>query len=453
MALRIRLPALARVIHERESPVRPNGAVARKIRERSGGGPCRPGEHPVSEPAKRAEARGLRLTQPQRRSDVLVASSRELSGIVLLVPAIFALEPARGPFQEPSEGAESRVQVRELRLRPQERDRMVLSFEIDVRTEPVGEAWCPIRGGVRMTDEATESDGGQASTLRLRGRLVDDLVRVVDGEVHRLERRFEELRGNHDLHDETGVVSRRELTSPLYDRGVRFTRAKGGTFDVAFTEGLLESDDPERLAWDRALLADLSIDTFGHWFLPEEPVVPGATWQLSPDAWSDFVQFGGEHWIGDHAAAPPTLATAGLQREKIQQARDNADGRVLCRLDEVRRAGERPVAVISIDVEIDTGSEIEYQVAMVPDPLLVAESVEDRTTAKGTCLWDVAAGRPISIEFDVRVEDTSTRVETILFEGNADSDEWSTSSVSTGRMALLFQLRELLEPPPAKSGF
>jgi hypothetical protein len=256
--------------------------------------------------------------------------------------------------------------------------------------------------------EPMEAEGElpEDSTRFVEHIAVTDTVEAVDaGRPTELARTFDELR-----QEDAGTVgeeaSESTLASDLEGRAVRFTwNEDEERYEIA-------ADDDEDLDEDVAayLLEDMDLRLV----LPADDVEIGDEWALDPRLYLAFMWPGG--LLGFHAEGEEPGGD-----ETLAQTIERLEGSGTARLEEVREEDGTRVAVITIELEITTGSE-----SVVPAdeerPELDVE-VEIERTLTGTILWDLDHGHALSAELECE----SSRLQTLAYTVEGEMEGESVS--------------------------
>lgn len=248
---------------------------------------------------------------------------------------------------------------------------------------------------------------------------VTDLVEgVEEGRPTELVRTFDELSQEDAMEAGEEEVSG-SLSSDLEGRAVRFT------YDADEERyGVAAADDQEL---EEEVAARLLEDMDLRRVLPDAPVEPGAEWELDPELYLAFMWPSG--LLGFHAEGEDPSGD-----EVSQQTIERLEGSGTARLEEVRDEDGTRVAVVSIELEITTGSESVDPADEEQGRPEVRSEVEIERTLTGKILWDLDHGHALSA--DLQCE--ASRLQTVEYtvegelEGEAVSADVEQSRLFEG---------------------
>lgn len=311
-------------------------------------------------------------------------------------------------------------------------------------TEVVSESWCMLLDGERVEDEAVTTEGGASWSSEIHSVIVDTYDAVEDGRVTSLTRTFESISGDATMEFETEEGSEEsefEIGSPLDGRTVLFAwDVDAGGYDVSFDE---EGDDEDV---DAILLAGMTIDMFGAWFLPEDggtELSEGDEWTPGIGVWSEFLELGGDFWIDRSDVEPPTEEKAEEDGSRDAQLEENAEGTVVCTFDGLRDVDGVELGVILISIESTTSFEFEstYEDPDSGEETTTQSETEMEMTVEGECLWNIKVRRPHSIRFEIESTDVTTSVESSEIEGESFVWELVTETETSAVLVNRFEER------------
>ena len=243
--------------------------------------------------------------------------------------------------------------------------------EIDTGDE-VGDLRMEFQEHVRVRDELGSTEGGRPSSL-----------------VRHFDELSQETSWSAGEEESTSTSS-----SPFEDRAVRF---RWSDDDEGFTA---EAADDEELEAELAALLDEDMDL--RLVLPEDEVEVGDEWKVDARLYLAFMWPSGllEWQEGEEETSPE-------DRERNRQTIDNLSGECRARLAEVVEEDGRRVAVIALELEIETG--IEFEQAMGEDGATVTIKTTIERTLEGELRWDLEAGHALSAELEGEATRETTR--------------------------------------------
>lgn len=192
-------------------------------------------------------------------------------------------------------------------------------------------------------------------------------------------------------------------SSPLEGREVRFT------WDAEEEDYLVEFTDTEDTS-EEQLLRDLSEDMDVRGLLPRKHLEVGEVYDINLLAMIDVLAPGGDLKLDmdlDGLDSPVGPAGDPQMMSNIRQMfGDLLDGEATGTLREVREVGEARVAVIDLDVEVDTSNDVSDMLADVMEEQvqegmqyqLDRAQVQFALEATGQLLWNISAGHVHSLE-------------------------------------------------------
>lgn len=248
----------------------------------------------------------------------------------------------------------------------------------------------------RVGDEEIEPEG-ELADLRMEFqehvKVTDELGPVADGRPASLVRRFDELSQETSWapaeEDNTSSAS-----SPFQGRRVRFT---WNDEDERFEA--VAADDKD-LDDELAGLLDEDMDL--RLLLPAAEVEVGDEWELDARLYLAFMWPGGLLEWQDEGQEEDTSAE---DRERNRQTIENLTGEGRATLKELREEDGRTLAVIAVELDIQTSLEFEQEAG---EESIRITTVIERELA-GEILWDVAAGHAVSAELEGDAARETTR--------------------------------------------
>jgi len=309
-------------------------------------------------------------------------------------------------------------------------------FSASVRDDEVALRFAPAEGTVlkRVFDAKAEYHLAEASvsiageSREMPGELPDyeegftehiavtDRVKTMaDGHPSELVRTFDEL-GQDSVASQGEEEEQSTSTSPLEGRTVRFTWDEGeGAFQVA-------ADDDKDL--DAAQAAELLEDMDLRRVLPSKEVAEGDEWELDPKLYLAFMWPSGLLDFHGEGEEPSEVG-----RQTSHQTIERLEGSGTARLEEVREEDGVRVAVIHVELTIQTGSEHVLEAVEEGDaahPELQFESEIERELS-GTIVWDLEHGHARSAELECKASRVDTRA------WNAEDEEGGEVAVETSQ--------------------
>lgn len=240
--------------------------------------------------------------------------------------------------------------------------------------------------------------------------VTDTLGALADGRPGEIVRKFDEL-SQEDASSNGEEEASSSLESSLQGRSVRFLwDEEAGRYQVsAADETDLDDDVAEWLAEDM----DLRL------VLPGREVEVDDEWEIDAKLYLAFMWPSG--LLGFHAEGEePDESSDTFSRQTIERL----EGTGTARLEEVRDEDGTRVAVLHVELEIETGSdsvipELEHEGEVVRPELTV--EVEIERTLEGTILWDLEHGHALSAELTCEASRLQTRSWTMT--GEQDGEE------------------------------
>jgi hypothetical protein len=234
--------------------------------------------------------------------------------------------------------------------------------------------------------------------------VTDTLGAIEDGRPTELVRVFDEL----SQQDETTIGEEQAtstLVSALEGRSVRFTwEDEDGSYEATAAD---ENDLDEHVAGWLAEDMDLRL------VLPDREVELGDEWKVDPKLYLAFMWPSG--LLGFHVEGSDASGTDEFSRQTIERL----EGSGTARLEEVRDEDGTRVAVIRVELAIETGSdsvlpEVEHEGEVVRPELSI--EVEIERTIEGTILWDLDHGHALSAALECEASRLQTRSWTVSGE-------------------------------------
>lgn len=301
-----------------------------------------------------------------------------------------------------------------------------------------------------MNGDDSMSPSIEGSTVYTRNVVVnDELRKMAAGQPAALRRSFEELTAD--------VKSPVKVAAPgmNVDADIHYTGSSGlAGKQVDFIwdadAGEYEKSHVEEGA-DAELLAGLIEDMDMRALLPSAgDVAPGDSWDVDPAAFVDVLFLGGDlafdlESIGDDP--PMGMGEIGDQPSPRDLWQDLGECDVTATLGEPRTEGDSQLAVITIQVELESLADMVDLVAQavekaVPDGTQVDISTatnESFLEGKGVLLWNVAAGRAHSLEFSGEFSSTERQEMSISIGGNDLEVESETTSSGKADLTIRFE--------------
>ena len=149
----------------------------------------------------------------------------------------------------------------------------------------------------------------------------------------------------------------------------------------------------------------------------EPEVAPGDRWELTKERWNDFLRMGGEFWVDAADADAPDEEHAAFVRDFEGQLLRNGESDLVCWLARVGAEGGERVAVIGFEGTLDSHAKQDYTSAFDGTRGEVSARVEHEMRIKGSCRFDLDAGRALSIETRIAITTTITERTTQEGEG------------------------------------
>ncbi|MEQ1893243.1 MAG: hypothetical protein ABL998_11910, partial [Planctomycetota bacterium] len=224
-------------------------------------------------------------------------------------------------------------------------------------------------------------------------KVTDELGPVADGRPASLVRRFDELS------QETSWAPAEEDStssagSPFQGRRVRFTwNDEDERFEAA-------AADDKDLDDELAALLDEDMDL--RLLLPAAEVEVGDEWELDARLYLAFMWPGG---LLEWQEKGQEEDTSAEDRARNHQTIENLTGEGRATLKELREEDGRTLAVIAVELDIQTSTEFEQELG---EETITVTTVIERELA-GEILWDVEAGHAASAELEGEATRETTR--------------------------------------------
>jgi len=315
-------------------------------------------------------------------------------------------------------GSATREEVA-LRFEPEEGTSLVRVFEAHAEYELSDQT-------ASFDDEALETDGLPDSSMEFDEHIAvtDELRAVEDGRATELVRTFDELSQRDAQRFEDEEVEA-ELGSDLEGRSVVF---RWDEDEEAY--GVSAADDEDL---DEGLAAWLAEDMDLRLVLPDHEVEPGDEWELDARLYLAFMWPGGLLDFRTEDDEP-----TDEDRDPSRQTIGNLEGSGTATLEEIREEDGVRVAVIHVQLEIETGSSSTYP-GQEPDeehpgfPPREVE-VEIERSLEGTILWDLEHGHALSAELECESSRLVTTSVTLhgTYEGEEVEADYEESSLWEG---------------------
>jgi hypothetical protein len=238
--------------------------------------------------------------------------------------------------------------------------------------------------------------------------VTDELVGVEDNRPTEIVRTFDELTQEATV-TANGEESEQLSTSALEGRSLRFEWDEGAeyyTIETADEEGDLDDETLEWLEEDMDLRA----------LLPEDEVEVGDSWEIDegvylplmwPGGLLDFRDEGEEEEVPDY------------RRELNQETIENLTGEGEVTFEKVREEGGVRVAVLRIDLEVETDASATES----EGPTDIDHGLDISRRIEGVILWDLDHGHLFSVELEAEVEMTRTRTRIVETEEELELEE------------------------------
>jgi hypothetical protein len=181
--------------------------------------------------------------------------------------------------------------------------------------------------------------------------------------------------------------------SKLEGEAIDFTwNEETNEYDAAFAD---EEGDADLLV---GLFEDMDLRAF----LPGREVEIGDEWDVEPRELASVMAPGGNLKLVPEELAYDMSGMSGQMGELSDWFDENLQGKVRCRLQEVRRQGETQVAVITIELQLENDVDLTEmaqeeldRVELPPDAGEIEVEhmqIDLRIEGKGVLLWDLQAG-------------------------------------------------------------
>ena len=241
-----------------------------------------------------------------------------------------------------------------------------------------------------ITVDGNEMPPGATPTVKIADdetiQVTDEYLAVEDGRPTKIRRQFVELGGTEvqtvSMPEGSGMEDReekKEKASPLDGKTVVFTW-KDDAYEAAWAEGEKGEDDLlEKLEGDMDLLA----------FLPKKAVSEGDSWELEAKAFNLISSPGGRLQLRDKTK----------EKEEVdghEEIEKNMSGEGKATFKGTRDVDGTKVGVLAITADLESQGTFEQDGGET--------EFEYKVTYEGEVLWDVAAGRLVSLELNGKLE-------------------------------------------------
>lgn len=274
-----------------------------------------------------------------------------------------------------------------LRFAPAEDTVLVRTFDAEASYRLSGMAYA-------VDGEELETDG-ELGDLRMEFQehvqVRDELGASADGRPETLLRSFEELsqETSWSAGEETSAST---STSPFTNRRVRFT------WDDEEERYTAEAADDKELEAELAALLDEDMDL--RLVLPEGEVEVGDAWDVDVRLYLAFMWPSGLlEW--QEGEEEPSAEDRARNRQTIE----NLEGEGRARLAEIVEEDGRRIAVIALELDIET--ELEFEQEMGEQTITVTTEIE--RTLEGELRWDLEAGHALSATLEGEAARETTR--------------------------------------------
>lgn len=273
--------------------------------------------------------------------------------------------------------------------------------------------------------------------------VTDEIVSMGDGQPKVLNRGFDTL--GLEVHSPVSMSMQgmdidadmhHTGTSPLDSKSVKFSWDADAE---AYTRAWIDDDS------DAAPLEGLIEDMDMRGLLPGADASVGDTWDVEPSVIINILFAGGDlSWEMESVGDDPPMGMGGEDEQVASREAwlELSESNVIARLGEPRSDGDRRLAVIEFEVEIEALQDITEQVRESLEKSLPAGAQVDIQFAdnesilegKGVLLWDIAGGHAVSLEFSGDTTTEQAQEMAISIAGQDLSIESSTSI--SGEMTL-----------------
>jgi hypothetical protein len=271
---------------------------------------------------------------------------------------------------------------------------------------------------MRVLRDGQEPDGLPELEMRVTTDLdvvvKDEYLALENGTPRKLRRSFEtidvatlmamevNLQGQTNNQDSTVQAG-----SELQGETIEFTwNAETKEYDVAFVE---EEGDKELLV---GLFEDMDLRAF----LPGREVEVGDEWEVEPREIATVMAPGGDLKLVPEELAYDMSGMSGQMGELSDWFDENLQGKVSCRLTEVRTEGDNRIAVIAIELKLENDVDLtemaQEELENVELPPGAGEievehmQIDLRIEGEGVLLWDLGAGHfhALDVESDFEMK-------------------------------------------------
>ena len=292
------------------------------------------------------------------------------------------------------------------------------------------------------TEMLVNGDDGMSPEMEIESTVTrtlvvsDEIVSMGDGQPKLLKRSFDTV-SLENISPVSISMQGMEMdadlhyagTSPLESKSVMFTWDADA--DV-YTRAWIDDDS------DAAPLEDLIEDMDFRGLLPAAGTEVGESWDVEPEVIIGLLFAGGDlSWEFESLGDEAPMGMGGVEQQPAPRDAwlELAECSVSARLGEPRTDGDRRLAVIEFEVELEALEDISQQILdavqkNLPDGAEIDIQVADNESmleGKGVLLWDIAGGHAASLEFSAETSSEQIQELAISMGGQDTAMEMTTS--------------------------
>lgn len=244
----------------------------------------------------------------------------------------------------------------------------------------------------------------------------DEYLALRDGSPRKLRRTFDSIDVNTLMAMEVNLQGQTHNQESPVQAG---SKLEGETIEFAWNEETSEYDVSfAEEEGDKELLVDLFEDMDLRAFLPGREVEVGDEWDVDPREIATVMAPGGDLKLVPEELSYDMSGMSGQMGELSDWFDDNLQGKITCRLTDVRAEGERQVAVIAIELKLENDVDLtemaQEELDRVELPPGSGEievehmQIDLRIEGEGVLLWDLKAGHfyalDVASDFEMKMD-------------------------------------------------
>ncbi|MCA8981074.1 MAG: hypothetical protein H6831_09280 [Planctomycetes bacterium] len=269
---------------------------------------------------------------------------------------------------------------------------------------------------MRILRDGQEPDGVPELEMKVTTDLEvvvrDEYLALREGSPRKLRRTFDSIDVGTMMSMEVNLQGQTHNQESPVQAG---SELEGETIEFAWNDETKEYDVafPEEEG-DRELLVDLCEDMDLRAFLPDREVEIGDEWEIEPRDISTVMAPGGDLKLVPEELSYDMAGMSGQMGELSDWFDEHLEGKVVCRLTDVRAEGETRVAVIAIELtlsnDVDLTEMAQEELDRVEMPPGAGEidvehmRIDLHIEGEGVLLWDLKAGHFHALDVSTDLE-------------------------------------------------